>query len=211
MCHTHTYTQTHNAPWGHWCQSTSHNLRLRGSNYLTDKKKVAAEQAAYRLVHVDFFTSTGARVDNVGAHPEGFVTQRRAEQNQTGQEASELLFVVNLQVPGTPRYNLVLYFEPFAGRSSAEDRSKADLAADVCMQKFVAGDDAYRTRVFKFIPHVIEGGVVVSKTVGNIPVSTCMAFSFSFYLSHSAPSVVVLLTSSPSSNAQRIHPGDHGQ
>ncbi|KAK8691689.1 hypothetical protein V6N13_075189 [Hibiscus sabdariffa] len=81
----------------------------------------------------------------------GSIVQKHASQG-----GSEFFFVINLQVPGTPRYTLAMYY-----------MMKSPLADHPLLFKFVNGDDAFRNSRFKVIPFISKGSWMAKQSVGK--------------------------------------------
>ena len=64
--------------------------------------------------------------------------------------------IINIQVPGSTTYSLVLYFMVDC---PIEDFPLLD--------KFVEGDNAFRNSRFKLIPYISKGSWIVKKSVGK--------------------------------------------
>ena len=64
-------------------------------------------------------------------------------QKYGAQGGPEFFFVINIQVPGTTTYNLVLYY-----------MTRTPLKELPLLERFVNGDDAFRNSRFKLIPYI---------------------------------------------------------
>eukprot|EP00736_Rhodelphis_marinus_P013614 Rmarinus@m.25902 len=142
-----------------WLEPDGSVFMVRGPSYLTDRLKISAGPAMFKLLGVDMFESD-EKVPHFAAHPESIVQKTL----QREEEPKPFLFVVSLQVPDTKKLHVISYFS-------------ADLAVlredyprfESLLARFVDGDDAYRNSKFKLLPGVVEGSWIVKKSVGNTP------------------------------------------
>ncbi|TYH73462.1 hypothetical protein ES332_D05G331100v1 [Gossypium tomentosum] len=132
-----------------WSPGNPFLFLIRGQNYLQDKQKIKANGALMQMVGADWLISE-KREDNLGSRLGGIV------QNHAAQGGPEFFFIVNFQIPGTPRYTLAMYY-----------MMKSPLEDHPSLYKFVNGDDAYRNSRFKLIPHVSEGSWIAKQSVGK--------------------------------------------
>ncbi|XP_040950660.1 protein ENHANCED DISEASE RESISTANCE 2-like isoform X2 [Gossypium hirsutum] len=132
-----------------WSPGNPSLFLIRGQNYLQDKQKIKANRALMQMVGADWLISE-KREDNLGSRLGGIV------QNHAAQGGPEFFFIVNFQIPGTPRYTLAMYY-----------MMKSPLEDHPSLYKFVNGDDAYRNSRFKLIPHVSEGSWIAKQSVGK--------------------------------------------
>jgi len=79
-------------------------IRVRGSSYLSDQKKVPTSAFHFDLMHVDIM-SVNTRLAHVASRPDSYAQKRPTSARD------KLLFVVNWLVPGTPECNWVSYFQ----------------------------------------------------------------------------------------------------
>ncbi|KAA3453406.1 Homeobox-leucine zipper ATHB-14-like protein [Gossypium australe] len=126
---------------------------------------IKANGALMQMVGADWLISE-KREDNLGSRLGGIVQHRYVTrkltlvvyslQNHAAQGGPEFFFIVNFQIPGTPRYTLAMYY-----------MMKSPLEDHPSLYKFVNGDDAYRNSRFKLIPHVFEGSWIVKQSIGK--------------------------------------------
>ncbi|KAK6933382.1 Protein ENHANCED DISEASE RESISTANCE 2, C-terminal [Dillenia turbinata] len=122
---------------------------IRGENYLKDRHKVKANRTLMELVGADWLRSD-KREDDLASRPGGIVQKYEAK------GGSEFFFIVNMQIPGNTRHNLVMYY-----------MTKTPLESTPLLEKFVNGDDAYRNSRFKLIPYISKGSWIVKQSVGK--------------------------------------------
>lgn len=133
------------------CSATDTSLFLiRGKTYLKDSQKITATHTLMKLVAADWLTSD-RREDNLGGRPSSIV------QKYAAKGGPEFFLIVNMQIPGSKTYNIVLYYMI----SNLEDAP--------LLQRFVDGDDAYRNSRFKLIPCMSQGSWIVRQSVGRKP------------------------------------------
>ncbi|XP_052884877.1 protein ENHANCED DISEASE RESISTANCE 2-like isoform X1 [Gossypium arboreum] len=146
-----------------WSPGNPSLFLIRGRNYLQDKQKIKANGALMQMVGADWLISE-KREDNLGSRLGGIV------QNHAAQGGPEFFFIVNFQIPGTPRYTLAMYF-----------MMKSPLEDHPSLYKFVNGDDAYRNSRFKLIPHVSEGSWIVKQSVGKRGSLLCQTLEAQYF------------------------------
>ncbi|KAL6005848.1 Protein ENHANCED DISEASE RESISTANCE 2 [Asimina triloba] len=135
---------------GHDCWSVpdGSNFTIRGKSYLTDKSKISAGKYLMELVAVDWFKDM-KRMDHVA--------RRQGCAVQVASEKGLFSIVINLQVPGSTHYSMVLYFV------------MKRLVSGSLLQRFVDGDDEFRNSRLKLIPCVRKGTWLVRQSVGSTP------------------------------------------
>ncbi|KAL9673456.1 hypothetical protein QQ045_029714 [Rhodiola kirilowii] len=132
-----------------WSSADPSTFLIRGEKYLQDNEKFKANRTLMQLVGADWLRST-QREDDLAGRKDSIV-QRAAARG-----GSEFFFVVNIQVPGTTKYNLAFYF-----------MTKGLLEENPLLKSFVTGDDAYRNSRFKLIPYISKGSWIVKQSVGK--------------------------------------------
>jgi len=148
--------------WGAWGEADPEPITCRGPNYLQDRKKIPAGKYHFDLAHVETFHHfQETKISNAAARHDSWVSQKKPH--------DEWCFVVNWQVPGTPKYNLVCYF--VAAKQNPADEKEAALEAlfNTLLERFLESSPANRDTRFKMIPRVVEGTWVVQKGVGTTP------------------------------------------
>lgn len=146
---------TTSLPESMWAEPDPSLFRVRGPNYLVDKKKTPSAQSPFHLVGVDLlsFESTRDRY-NLSSLP-GSVA------NST---PGKFTFVVNLIIPGPENVDMVFYFQPSRDNWFEDGSAFSELLND-----FIDGDDAFRNSRFKLIPTVVEGSFIIRQSVGSKP------------------------------------------
>ncbi|KAF0902437.1 hypothetical protein E2562_016270 [Oryza meyeriana var. granulata] len=131
-----------------WTVPDSKLFKVRSENFPHDKSKVSATKYLMELVAIDWFKDI-KRMDHV-ARRKGCAAQVAAEKGM-------FTFVVNIQIPGSSHYSLVLYFV-------TRSLEKGSL-----LQRFADGDDDFRNSRLKLIPSVPKGSWIVRQSVGSTP------------------------------------------
>lgn len=203
--------------WGKWCQASHEALKLRGPDYLTNKKKpkIPATQHRFEAAYCDIIAVVNS-FNHASSRPDSFFEKEKAAAAAKGlghlwAKGTPLKFLcTNWIVPGEPNYNFICSFRnpyvhpwPYSDSPSTphaiatqklikdtiaqgEEAIKAKFTVvgnDQCkayypkedpfftlMQKFVDGDNEFRTSRFKYIPNIVVGSWVVKKGVGQTPV-----------------------------------------
>ncbi|XP_024169686.1 protein ENHANCED DISEASE RESISTANCE 2 isoform X2 [Rosa chinensis] len=131
-----------------WTISDGNNFRVRSKHFCYDKTKIPAGKHLMDLVAVDWFKDT-KRMDHV--------VRRQGCAAQVASEKGLFSIVFNLQVPGSTHYSMVFYFVT------------KQLVPGSLLQRFVDGDDEFRTSRLKLIPSVPKGSWIVRQSVGSTP------------------------------------------
>ncbi|XP_050377555.1 protein ENHANCED DISEASE RESISTANCE 2 isoform X2 [Argentina anserina] len=131
-----------------WTISEGNNFRVRSKHFCFDKTKIPAGKHLMDLVAVDWFKDT-KRMDHV--------VRRQGCAAQVASEKGLFSIVFNLQVPGSTHYSMVFYFVT------------KQLVPGSLLQRFVDGDDEFRTSRLKLIPSVPKGSWIVRQSVGSTP------------------------------------------
>jgi hypothetical protein len=150
-----------------WEQPDSNSFKVRGKQYLTDKKKVYAGNSIMQLIGVDIVQVPIPERKGLCAHPKEFVQMSLKREKNGGPVAPPFIFAVNILLPGPPHFHLMIYY-------SVEDKSTIDgssgTESSLLANKFFFGDsDAFRDVTFKLIPQIVEGNFIVRKAVGSTP------------------------------------------
>ncbi|KAM0042667.1 putative pleckstrin domain, START domain, protein ENHANCED DISEASE RESISTANCE 2 [Helianthus debilis subsp. tardiflorus] len=132
-----------------WAASDPSLFLVRGRNYLKDNEKNKAKGTMMEMVGADWLQSD-KREDDLASRPGGIV------QKYAAKGGPEFFFVINIQVPGTSAYNLVLYY-----------MTRTPLEESLLLERFVNGDDAFRNSRFKLIPYISKGSWLVKQSVGK--------------------------------------------
>ncbi|XP_062227891.1 protein ENHANCED DISEASE RESISTANCE 2-like isoform X2 [Phragmites australis] len=131
-----------------WTVPDSKIFKVRSKNFPHDKSKVPAGKYLMELVAIDWLKDT-KRMDHV-ARRKGCAAQVAAEKGM-------FTFLVNIQIPGSSHYSLVLYFVT------------SSLKKGSLLQRFADGDDDFRNSRLKLIPSVPKGSWIVRQSVGSTP------------------------------------------
>lgn len=158
-----------------WNSPGASIFKVRGPNYLADKKKMDAAPPMFELVAVDLLEleeplfHIGRLLPSVKKSPAPF------------------LFTVQLMVPAHPPLSLVATWAApmaIAGKSAEDLMSEFELEQgpipDCCgaffrnFTDFIDGDgaeaDAKRNKRFKLIPNIVQGSWLIKQSVGTTPV-----------------------------------------
>uniref|UniRef100_K3W586 START domain-containing protein n=1 Tax=Globisporangium ultimum (strain ATCC 200006 / CBS 805.95 / DAOM BR144) TaxID=431595 RepID=K3W586_GLOUD len=137
-----------------WAEPDASLFQVRGTNYLTDKKKVPSATSKFHLVGVDLlsFESASDRY-NISARSDS-----------VGRTSSKFSFVINMIIPGPENICMVFYFHPAKDNIFEDGSPFSELLND-----FIDGDDAFRNSRFKLIPTVVEGSFIIKQSVGSKP------------------------------------------
>ncbi|WOL12950.1 protein ENHANCED DISEASE RESISTANCE 2-like isoform X2 [Canna indica] len=132
-----------------WATADPSTFLIRGRTYLQDHKKIAANGTLMEMVAANWLKSD-KREDDLGGRPGGIV------QKYAAQGGNEFFFIVNLQVPGSTKYSLALYY-----------MMNMPVESVPLLENFVRGDDIYRNSRFKVIPNITKGAWIVKQSVGR--------------------------------------------
>ncbi|VVB01739.1 unnamed protein product [Arabis nemorensis] len=132
-----------------WTTTDPSTFLIRGKTYLEDQTKVKAKGTLMEMVAADWLKSD-KREDDLGSRPGGIV------QKYAAKGGPEFFFIVNIQVPGSTTYSLVLYY-----------MMSTPIEEHPLLVSFVNGDDAYRNSRFKLIPYISKGSWIVKQSVGK--------------------------------------------
>ncbi|CAI5708957.1 unnamed protein product [Peronospora destructor] len=151
-----------NVPRSMWAEPDGAAMMVRGPDYLIDRRKIPSQSPYFRLVGVDLFESSEA-VEHIASRSDNPVQCELRRHEELGTEMP-FTFVVNFVVPGTPRINLVLYYQVPHPSLLTDGSPSSELMAD-----FLEGSDEFRNERFKLIPCIVEGSFIVRQAVGNTP------------------------------------------
>ncbi|XP_057979622.1 protein ENHANCED DISEASE RESISTANCE 2-like [Malania oleifera] len=132
-----------------WTTADPSTFLIRGDTYLQDNQKIKAKRTLMQMVGADWLRSD-KREDDLGGRAGGIV------QKYAARGGPEFFFIVNIQVPGTTTYSLVLYY-----------MINTPLEETPLLERFVNGDNAYRNSRFKLIPYISKGSWIVKQSVGK--------------------------------------------
>lgn len=151
-----------------WAEAAGASYKIRGQNYLCDKKKWYSAPSVFTLMTVDLIrTSGGPILSGMCSHPEERIQKALAREAKTGiKELPDFVFCVNLSIPGPPDYHLVMYF---AVGDINDIRTDKTAFGRVAKPFFFGSSNEYRDETFKLIPCIVDGNFVVRKAVGSKP------------------------------------------
>ncbi|GLD95906.1 hypothetical protein PINS_up004584 [Pythium insidiosum] len=149
-------------PRAMWAEPDSGAMLVRGPDYLTDRRKIPSAPPAFRLVGVDLFQSNKA-IEHIAGRPDNIIQHELKRHEAEGTEMP-FTFVINFVVPGSPRLNLVLYYQTPHPSVLHDGSPFAEL-----MNDFLDGTDDFRNERFKLIPCIVEGSFIVRQAVGSTP------------------------------------------
>uniref|UniRef100_A0A7R9WXB0 Protein ENHANCED DISEASE RESISTANCE 2 C-terminal domain-containing protein n=1 Tax=Craspedostauros australis TaxID=1486917 RepID=A0A7R9WXB0_9STRA len=147
-----------------WSEPSVSIFRVRGPNYLHDKKKIQSGNYLLRARGCDLFLSDDPQKCIIGENIKGVLggSLRKAPS-----------FLVRFTFPWGV---LVQYFEvpaklaDFMDPNKAVETSMNDFSpAEATLAKWLAGDDAYKNERLKLIPYVAEGPWIVRQMVTGKP------------------------------------------
>ncbi|CAB9499547.1 ENHANCED DISEASE RESISTANCE 2 [Seminavis robusta] len=152
-------------------ESPYENFKVRGDNYLSDKKKVKSGPCLFPCRGVDLFL-TDTCPENVG----------RISGIMGGQLRDVPTFLINFRLPWGVLlfyYEIPERFVPFVaccyGNGSAADKAKLEEKInsmnnqDRCCARWLLGDHEHKDQTLKIFPVVVEGPWVVKSIVGGKP------------------------------------------
>eukprot|EP00892_Ulva_mutabilis_P002877 jgi/Ulvmu1/12590/UM092_0020.1 len=142
-------------------------FKVRGKNYLSDRKKVPSEEPAFRLAGMEL-----VKTDAPVYHISRYIPAVR-------QSTAPFSFVLCFTLPYARRIlSLVLIFEadgmlgaaPQSDEDDDEDEDGKLSPFDLCMARFLADKGPLRDAKLKLIPSLAQGSWVVRQAVGQTPV-----------------------------------------
>ena len=161
-------------PKKYWLCPGNCNFKVRGKNYLVDKKKISAAVPMFELVAVDLLEME---------EPIYHVCQHLPAVEHS---PAPFLFCVQMMVPSSPPVSLVCsWAAPYKMDADPADLIKQfekdhgpipeNIEAFVkVFTDFLAGDgpeaDAKRNERFKLIPNIARGSWIIKQSVGTTPV-----------------------------------------
>jgi len=156
-----------------WSEPNGNVFRVRGKNYLNDRKKIQSDGNIFKTRGVDLLLSDDWGPTEIGRQHPGVLGGRLRDAPT---------FIVNFRFSWGV---LVLYFEipskylPFLRKKyndSSKDSQNTELEPnasdslsphDKAIRDFLMGNDASKNLKLKLIPHVVKGNVIVRKLVGK--------------------------------------------
>ncbi|CEG44159.1 START-like domain [Plasmopara halstedii] len=151
-----------NVPRTMWAEPDGAAMMVRGPDYLTDRRKIPSQSPFFRLVGMDLFESSEV-IEHIASRADNTIQRELRRHEERGTEMP-FTFIVNFVVPGTPRINLVLYYQVPHPSVLTDGSPSSELMAD-----FLNGSDEFRNERFKLIPCIVEGSFIVRQAVGSTP------------------------------------------
>lgn len=128
-------------------------LRVRGKNYLNDRKKILCCESVFELIAVDLF-ETQKTLSHIAARSDNLVHQFE----------HDFTFILHFQVPGPPYLSFVCYFV------APKNTLTLDTPFGILLHRFLTGTDEFRDQTLKIIPRAIDPSPwVVKRGVGETP------------------------------------------
>ena len=160
--------------------------KIRGKNYLKDKKKVPSLRSAMCVAAMEWSFHPKKPIEHISAEPDGYLASLRAQGRERGKKYPWML-VINFMVPSVG--NFATYF--------VRRENHPDPVFDRILQSFMdAESDDYRNKRFKMIPTVKEGPWMVRKTIGTRPVLPSKALKTQYFKDENSYEISVNVGSS---------------
>jgi len=141
-----------------WEEAVASSYKVRGLNYMTDRKKYDSQDAAYRLLGIELLASTDQN-KHISARQGSFVQRY---QQAAGNNAPFLL-VLNFVLPFG---NFLAYFCP---NTMGKTPYIGDEKFDSLLRRFIEGSNDFRDKRLKIMPRCVEGPWMVVHAVGGKP------------------------------------------
>lgn len=146
----------------HWAEPDANSFRVRGPNYLNDRKKINAGSSIARLLTVDLIEVEEYLYTGISDHP-----KERIQLALKNNDLPPFVFLLNILIPGPPHYHIIFYYA--IDDMSTIDGSDGMPSSLLCKQFFFGDSDDFRDQTFKLIPQIMEGNFLVRKAVGSTP------------------------------------------
>eukprot|EP00191_Tetraselmis_sp_GSL018_P015923 CAMPEP_0177595280 /NCGR_PEP_ID=MMETSP0419_2-20121207/10266_1 /TAXON_ID=582737 /ORGANISM="Tetraselmis sp., Strain GSL018" /LENGTH=731 /DNA_ID=CAMNT_0019086717 /DNA_START=95 /DNA_END=2287 /DNA_ORIENTATION=- len=142
----------------YWNYPGAADYKVRGKNYLMDRKKVLSREPMFKL-HSLFLLKLDKPMEDMAR----FLLPP---------SAPGFTFVVNIMIPGND--HLVVFWRSNKRTTEDDDDDGPATPFNTSLARFLFGDgptfDAQRNNTFKLIPNVVEGSWVIKQSVGATPV-----------------------------------------
>jgi hypothetical protein len=152
-----------------WSEPSAESFQIRGPTYISDRKKVNSEVAAFRLMTVDMIKCEEPLYEAMCAHPRERVQQAIKREKESGtKEMPDFVFAVNLCIPAGKNqfYHLISYF----AIDDMDEIKNEKTPFGKLMNEFIFGNsDKFRDSSFKLIPRIVKGNLMVRTAVGSKP------------------------------------------
>lgn len=159
-----------------WCEPCATSFRVRGAQYTIDRKKNPSRPSLFRLITVDLCEVEEPIRTGFCAHPKERVQQalRREEEGNSMDDMPPFILCVNIIVPGPPFYHLVLYYAVddmslIKPQKKGASKEKRDPINNIASKFFYGSSDKVRDAMFKLVPRIVSGNMIVKKAVGSKP------------------------------------------
>jgi len=152
--------------WGNFSEPRGQDFRVRGPNYLADKKKIPSEKQLCDLAGLDSLKCTEGPILELGRRPGGIMSRLA----QLPDADTQFVLIINFVLP-TPTYYVSMagYFVAPTEEAVEDDPEAQKLRArlmEFCSDKMT---DAQRDDVLKIVPRLVEGPWVAKHAVGQKP------------------------------------------
>jgi hypothetical protein len=152
-----------------WSEPSAESFQIRGPTYISDRKKMNSEVAAFRLMTVDMIKTEEPLYEAMCAHPRERVQQAIKREKESGtKEMPDFVFAVNLCIPAGKNqfYHLISYFAV----DDMDEIKNEETPFGRLMNEFIFGNsDKFRDSSFKLIPRIVKGNLIVRRAVGSKP------------------------------------------
>lgn len=157
-----------------WEQPDHEHFKVRGQNYMKDRKKYMTLPPSMHLARFEVWGAEGdTKLEHVSARSDSLAALAHQRWGPNGPR----IFLLHIQVPGTPNLSLLHYWAMDAGASEEEDMIKFE----ALFRQFVDGGKSFCDSRFKLIPSVRDGPWVVRKGVGARPVLLGKKLNINYY------------------------------
>lgn len=152
-------------------------LKVRGPNYLRDRRKQAPAPAVMECVKVDVFSFDDGPCANVAnARPESWLNRQRAARTDASASGRDepWTFVFQFMNPGPPYVSIAAYFRPTGARSGMSlsrllEHEKGTPFGNA-LARFVDADTPERDRKFKMVCALMSAPWALRSVVPRRPV-----------------------------------------
>lgn len=178
--HENTFSNTFLAPLDitSWSEPDATSFRVRGKNYVMDRKKIPSESSLFQLISVDLVQVEKPIYTGFCTHPDERVQQglmKEKSSKGTSIRFPPFVFCVNIVIPGPPHYHLLMYYEvddislinPQCIDST--DYNKLTPFQKLASKFFFGESDDFRNSTFKLVPRIVQGNMAVKAAVGSTP------------------------------------------
>lgn len=151
-------------------EPSAKGFQVRGKTYPKDGKKCSSGEGMFALLGADSVMkckkSDQYIAYDVSKAPGSYLSKLAAVSKSLGLK-SPFLLLINFVVPWG---NLLsYYYRPDCTNGGPFNESRKSHASEKQWKAFMEGDDAFKNKILKFIPRVIEGPWALKKLVGNQP------------------------------------------